>query len=1061
MVKQSERELAGQIRQTAQRVDQDNDASFFVDNYGGLNKTAPTVNIPYTDSSEMVNMKVNLAGTLSKRNGSFVRQALSGQLTGSMLANFTLDSGHLLLVTKIGTSLSVYLAPPEDSTSTLTLIKTFSNVFPSGASKTRPSIVWTTEDRPRLIMVGSNFAPVELEIMEAQMTGDGDTTIAVPGDYTEDWAETNTYGIYEETVVDCTNITHSTGTSTFTFASNIPNLQIISAVQLCWHWWAESLKRTAAQVYESTFRFNTSVNADANVEIPEEVRRGLEADSTILSSLLSYGQKLVRVYQDNTATPTEFTFDTTPSTDTEFAYSNQVYTTGGATDYITPGTSYLTFGGIAGAGANPPTPVHIVRQIYLPFNGGEKVPAEDLTVVDSTGFEWEALYNATRSANTTSNKYFWVLDDTLAVETTDTDEVRILEFSGGYPYGVDEQFVEIVNGEPNTSWTGSGAVNTYYSPKTEGSYRPWYGASLYANFRTGVFPSVVGLYQDRLVLTGFSSAPMTVLFSNVADNGSRWRYQNFQVDFDDTTLADNPVEINLDGITQDRVTGVMPWFNSLFVLTEYSTRRIYGGDNVAITPTNSFQNSIGSVGCQSVYGVVSTDRNVMFISNSGLYAIEILEQTGDYYTNNIGLKIEDLFIDNSKFPKQSWAFYNQKDDEVWIGLSSGADEYVCDKVIVLFNKREAFSEYTLFNGFMYSIVGTADTDRKFIGIVNRDTDIGTEPTSSSQLLITEFDLEDMLTDLTYKETNSNMESGSTTYAYHTRVEVTVTDNSQRSWSLIPSKCPANFTNHGFRIVPLADQETNIRIRRNNGISWENITYAASQWTPYYQQNVYNILMLPYNDNDKLDFLLLNDNGDQPIHVIRDNFELNTTDDYDIDENGDYLRVTLKESGDTDAVYLVGATIPCWHFTPTFFRQLNPLLKRGVHYVGYYANTRYSDFFEYEDINQDASQAASEIVDRFKYPVGIKLGVLYNDSRTGSYDSEVYGEEDLIWDSSLFDFPSTSFRNQLNEVVRVTIPLIGVGYSFQNVNYNYSLDRFELVGYHVLTRRKGRNSVYWY
>lgn len=138
-----------------------------------------------------------------------------------------------------------------------------------------------------------------------------------------------------------------------------------------------------------------------------------------------------------------------------------------------------------------------------------------------------------------------------------------------------------------------------------------------------------------------------------------------------------------------------------------------------------------------------------------------------------------------------------------------------------------------------------------------------------------------------------------------------------------------------------------------------------------------------------------------------------------------------------------------------------MFKRVVHYVGYYSNKEYLSLYSVDDVNAGASQDESELTDRYKVPVGLKLGILYNDTRTGGYESEVYGSDELLWDVSSFDTISDTFRNQENEIVRITIPLFGVGYSFQVINYNMSLDRFQLIGFHVLTIPKGRRSTLRY
>ena len=1060
-MKQDETKFIQQQPQTQMdRQRQDSDSTFFIDNYGGLNKTSVSVNLPYSDSPDMLNCKVSLSGTLAKRDGSFIRQITTGQPDGSVITSFNLIDGNTLLISKRGKNLDIYLLPDEDSLTSASLLVTYPNVWSTLAEQEKPSVTWTSEIHPRLIMATPSNTVVELEINQVKMTGDGDTTIVLNGDYTTLWGKDYSFGIYGSTIVTVTNVVYSAPNTTFTFSDVIPLNQIITLVQPTWHWWAESIKRTAEQVYTSTFRFNTSVNADANVEIPSEMRRGLEADTLAFGSSLAYGVKPLLVWKSNSATPTAFVFDSTPDDKEEFAFSNKVYTTGAGADYISPGTSWLTFGGIDGTGTNPPTPIHIVRQVYLPFNGGAGTVCTDIQVYNSQALKLQARYNATLASNDATNQYYWLLNSSMAVETTDTNTTKAIVFSGGYPYGISGGFVEIINAKLSTTVIGTAAVATYYSPKTPGTYRPWYGASLYANFSTGVFPSVVGLYQDRLVLSGFASSPLTVLFSNSADNGSRYFYQNFQVDFDDTTLAYTPVEVNLDGSVEDGVTNVLPWFNSLFLTTRKTTRRIHGGDAVAITPANVFQNTISGVGCLSRQGMTKTDDSVVFISASGLYSINLAQQNSEYTALNIGIKVKDYFVKNNKNPSKSWIFYNQLDDEVWVGLSSGNDDYLPDTCLVLFNQREAWSEYGLTGGFLPSISGCSDSKRSFVCVINRDTDVSTEPSTSSQLLITEFNMERVLTDLTTAPTHTQMVAGYTTNLFHRRLEVTANTN-QRIISTLPAYLPTNYSNHGFKSLPLTDRENNIVVRKYNGIFWESMTVAASQITLMPSNYSIRFATSPYYTGDLVEIKLLNDAGNDPINVFRDNFELLQDTEYTLEEDGHFHKVTVVTAGDSDSLFLVGETIPCWHFTPTFFRSGIGSLKRAVHYTGYYSNKYYHDLWKTTDVNSEAGQPESELSDNYKVQTGVSLGMLYNDARNGNYESEVYGADELFWDTSFFDYQRDSARNQLNDVVRTTIPVIGIGYSLQVVNFDFSVKRFELIGFSVETKAKGNNSTRWY
>jgi hypothetical protein len=1060
-MKQEEQKFAGQLPQgQSSRSRVDADTTLFTENYGGLNKTSNSVNQPFSDSPDMLNCKVSLSGTVAKRDGSFIREVATGTPDGTIITTFTLRSGKVLLISKLGTSLAVSLLPEKETYISSIPVITYTNVWSAVAKTQKPSFVWTSEAQPRLLMACSANTVVELEVSQLDLVGVNTTKITITGDFTGSWSKDYSFGIYGNNVITVSSITAVGTTTEIVFSSVIPTGQAITLIQPVWHWWAEALKRTSDQLYNSTYRFNTSVNADANVAIPDELRRGLEADSISLKALLAYGVKPLLVWKTNTSSPTAFTFDSTPDDKDEYAFSNKVYTTGAGADYITPGTAYLTFGGIDGGGTFPPTPIHLVRQLYLPFNGGNGCVCTDIQVYNASGLLLQARYNVASAANSATDQYYWLLDNSFAVETTNTDVVKIITFCGGYPYGTSEAFVEIINTKVTTSIIGSSAVATYYSAKTPGTYRPWYGASLYANFNSGVFPSVIGLFQDRLVLSGYGSAPLTVLLSNLSNNGSRYNYQNFQVDFDDTQLAYNPIEVVLDGVTDDIVTNVIPWFNSLFVTTKKTTRRIYGGTNAAVTPSSISQNTVSGVGCSSRQGAVRTDESVLFISDSGLFSIQVLSQSGEYTTENISIKVQDYFTSNSSNPSNSWLFYNQLTDEVWIGLSSVTDSYIPSVCLVYFNRREAWSEYGLSSGFMPSVFGCSDSKRPFLCLVNRDTGVLDSPGATSKTIVAEFNLQGILTDVTSSPTNAQLVAGYTTNNFHRTVLITV-DSDQRSLSLLPNKL-SSLTNNGFKLLPLADRVVNFTVRKYNGLYWEDLSYTSNDFVVYPSNSSIKILTTPFYTGEIVEVKLVNDDGYDALHLFRDNLELTSVTDYTVVVDGLFHKVTTTGAGNANNVYLLGETIRAWHFTPTFFRQSGiSNLKRVVHYSGYYSNKYYQELWDATDVNSSSGQTVSSISDIPKVEAGASLGILYNDSRSGSYESELYGTSDLYWDSSMFDFLNDAFRNQLNDVVRTSVPIMGVGYSFQVVNFNSSTKRFELIAYSVQTASKGRNSTRWY
>jgi hypothetical protein len=321
-------------------------------------------------------------------------------------------------------------------------------------------------------------------------------------------------------------------------------------------------------------------------------------------------------------------------------------------------------------------------------------------------------------------------------------------------------------------------------------------------------------------------------------------------------------------------------------------------------------------------------------------------------------------------------------------------------------------------------------------------------------------MERVLTDLTTSPSHAELLAGYTTNLFHRRLQVTV-NSSQRIISTLPSNLPSGYSNNGFKFIPLTDREDNLEVRKFNGLYWETMTLSNNHFTLVPSNFSLRFNTSPYYTGDLVEIKLINDDGYLPVHVCRDNFQLVQGTEYTLTEDGQFHKVTIDDPDDTNSVFLVGETIPCWHFTPTFFRSGIGSLKRCVHYSGYYSNRYYHELWDAQDVNTLANQPESELSDIYKVQTGVSLGMLYNDSRSGVYESEVYGSDDLFWDTSYFDYQRDATRNQLNDVVRTTIPVIGIGYSLQVVNFDFSMKRFELIGFSVETKAKGNNSTRWY
>jgi hypothetical protein len=772
---------------------------------------------------------------------------------------------------------------------------------------------------------------------------------------------------------------------------------------------------------------------------------------------IGFNNYLATVHAAHDTTGGGFTLANPPTTATEFAWSALSYTD--SSDYVTPGTSYLTFGDIAGAGTNPPTPVFWTRIFLLPFNSLQQVDAQDIAAIDNRGNAWTQRTNATRVAGSSSVRDFWLYTSGLVVDTTGgTTDVAAISFQANVPFGVPTDFIEVYY--ESVAGVGSNASTSYASLVTNGAIMPWYGLSNMCQQFNQEYPSLIGAYQNRIVIGGIPRQPMTLYFSNSGSEGSRFRFQNFQaLVFTDPTVATEPITVTLEGREDDRIVGFLGWYDSLFVFTERTVRRIFGGNTVAVSPTNISQTTIAEIGCKSSHGFVATDEAILFISDSGLYAIRTTDTSGGFDAVNIGVKVEQIFTVNSEsLPSVSWMYYNQLRDVVFFGLSSEQDAYLNSRLLVYYNRRSAFGEYALYNGYFLTAFGASDSKRDFLCYVQRDTAVTAAPTSSAVVHVLEQNVDDVNIDLVLSPSAASLISTYTTPYFNPRIEHTI-DNSQRIIKTTPSEQSGLLTRQAFRSLPLNNFYDYLEVIYDNG-STETELVGGSDFLRYpFQQSIY-VNTIPYTTGHTIEINLLDERESRPVVVVEDTIELVEGTDYTIATSSGLFTID-KDDANADSVYYIGTSIPCWHFTPTLLAELPIQMKRGVHYLGYYDNRLMQSYYKASDVNSTVSQTATEVSDRYKTEAGLSIGILYNDARSGVYQLELYGTESLTWDVSQFDLPSQGYRNQLNDVVRLVEPIIGVGYSIQVCNFNFGTERFALIGYKVKQRLKGKNTTRWY
>jgi hypothetical protein len=1043
----------------------DDNRVFYTYNYGGLNVESPSVNTPPEDSPYMLNMDVTLSGLLRKRYGSTLRDTSVTGLSGYPAFCVPVElpnTGVITIWTKLNGTVYGRVQPQKESIDPQINLWTLPNVFGVAAYSDIPNYIVTAEESPRLIMVTPNNVPVEIEFTYSSGIGEDSTVLEKLGDLTDQLSTDRGYIIWidpDNGVVRYSKLLtlaydSVTNVSTLTFTHAVPTDVPYDIVSTNFHWWAESIKRTKAQVFDTALRFNTSLQADVNVQVPTEIRRGLFADYVAFDRVPTNQMPCV-IFNANASGASPRTWDINPSSDTEYAWSNLQYIDAGGN--VNLGSTYITFGGITGTGTDPATPVNFVRVHYLPFNGGNGILGADLYVRDSEG-EWTWASTGVPSTVTPKLYYGGSASTVISRINSSTPSTLLfgIRFDGSVPFGITEEFVEVSNSASPTDFSGTSSSSTYYSKVVYGSFKPVYGISEYSNYSSGAFPSVIGLYQDRIVLGGFPSNPLLLLLSNQGDFGSTLRYQNFQIYMEDSSYAQNPIEIVLTSSGNDYITGVSTWFDSLFVFSKLRVRQVKGdSSDLVITPTNKSSLDVASVGCESQHLVRSTDRYLYFLSDSDLFRIDILADTGNYVVTPISLKISTI-IRERKNKKVGWLAFNSKDALLYLGIPDAYDVSVCQRLLVYNIQMEAWTEYALFDGYMTSSYGCCFKDRLFVNLLVRSNDLDVPEGDDGRMFLTEFNIQSRYIDLARELSQYQYRIGSNISIYGLyAASITINVTQQKRLKVDKSE----FNPRGFKLIPLNELDSAF-VLYYQGSSPTLLTFGTDYRIDAQKNSIY-FNTYPWNPLDTVNVRLNDSEGNYPVAVYIDNVKQEQGTDYNVVSVATYYAIANLRVDETNLAssIVAGYVYPSYHSSPTFTREAGLKEKRVTRYLGYYSNKKYSNAFNYSDVNVAVNQDETELVDKYKINAEVSVAFLYNDTNYGFVSSDIYRTGQIVWDVDLFDAVSSPLQDY--DVVRLVEPILGLAYSFSVLNFSFNDATFELVGYQVDSITKGNSRRYYF
>lgn len=1021
----------------------DSDENIQSINYGGLNSMSSVLNIPESDSPDLLNVQVEENGDIGKRLGSRLLQTESvTNAQGLICIAFSLRSGKDLIISKQNKDIKVF----EFFNNDFRTVMTKSNVWSDAAAGVKPDFVTTSEIDPRIIFTSGVNVPVQLTFVESTATWAGGSTTFTFDDTRFEFATGSNCGVWlDDTHYPTATVSYSAPTVTVTFPSSIvAGTYIFSIVFITWQWWAEAIKLLGNQIYAKTNKFHVNID-DQSIAINTNLLRDIEE--------IDYGDYPIWVYTSSDYNDV-YTYKTNrkPTLETEWNFSTGGRYDTADGDEILPGISHVTFGAIKG-GTPDSDPVHYIRGYKLRFNGelGESVDnllvkVDDVTYThNSTGAaSGTQTSSPTYQVRLTANANWRTA--TIASTTTVVD---LITFDSTATIGLSStSFVEIISTKPssNNTYVGTGATANYnrITPR-DGAIFPAYGIGIFSNYDTGSFPRSCTIFQGRLIFAGFPNQPMTVLLSNVFDSVRVGTFfNNYQIALEDATASD-PIDVLLSAeIIDDLLLACVEFQNQLFVWSSISMFRLHGGTVGAVTPTNLLINSVSGTGVLNSQAVVKIDKTVLFLSNSGVFDITATLEAGDFTAGERSIKIRNL-VSGPLVPNNqsvAWMTYDPANYRVYLAVSDDVQSLAATKFFVYDVLRQAWLPWANQSGALFSLSGTVirvSANQTFLLIAQ--TPFSNYPTSVSDveyLIFDSFYPIDRMQELTNQSTYDVGEVKQVTHTFDLDVLAYKTDikstNSQAGFLMSP-------------VLEAQDVEV---------LSGSTVLTFGTDYRKTANNEIYFLKVQP--ESATITIRLLDENLDYPIGVYRDNILLTETDDYTVAiGTGNYV-VTLNSAADASAIIRVGLSYLSYFQTPVFFRDDLSSKKRLFHFHGLFSNERVMETYASTDRNVAASQTVEEIVATYKRDFSANMAVLFDFRGLGYQRADLYGFKDIYWDQASYDIDPSSFQSVSHSIV--SQPLIGITRSFSIVIWSSSTSLFDMSGYQILANRQVRSSVHW-
>ena len=1051
----------------------------FSNNFGGLNVLSSASNCPYEDSPLLLNTKVDISGNVIKRQGTKQIYSQSVSTNGVGLVAITTGLQYNYLVIKNNQELGVY----EVINDQVNKIITKSNVFTTAAASIRPSTCKTAEVEPRVIFTTGVNPPVQLRFVEqsSQINFGGGTTSAVISNASRFVnASTSNILVYINRVRQTGwSVSYNSGSKQLTI-TGLPNTTGTQTVDIClvvWQWFAEAWFYRGNRLWQSATRFNAITAVDNSVAVDQNLRDTINDESPTYPN----------VYPLRAWKSTNWNDAFTRSTNLEPPDNNSYCSSDGSSyNYfdnplgspcthtsgrkMNPSPLFLTFGYVNNATTtsgncgvasqtvpnNSASQIFISRRRAMLFNGNLGIAGSNLVVrVNGTVVPQSTT---TGASNSTYGAYY-LLDANWNIITNTSTLAFAIEFVAAAQMGLPVTAqVEFVNANP--LWVGSAATSAS-DLYNDGSWIPHYGLGVFCDYNGGSFPRSVTIYQGRLVFGGFPEQPLEVALSCVYDfvvPGNN--FSSFQIDSFANTASD-ALSFTVASSPNDRVNAVIEWRNSLFVFTRQAAFRAFGNSG-SIQQTDRLISLISNQGLVNNACVTKTDKNILFLTDIGIYNLVTTLSTGgtEFLAGEQSVKIRPIFgiTTNPQYESLPWMAYDATNQNLYLGYPVTNSVYTTHRLFIYNTYRESWSEYST-PGYFKVFASTQYIDRLLgIGFISAVTTYSTSGVPNNLIVLkwndsSYIDFAQYITSsggsVSYPTTPQNIVTFTTTYPvveYGTTLEIT---RQSQAFKPIP------ITNVNDMIVTLNGVELvfqNDWVKLPNGnVYLRAVPDSGSTLTIRLRRFVTDTLpgMTQYNVTSSIDL--------EHTLVYVDNVFMRETVDYTTSIVGGVYQVNLTGVSN-GAVVVVGQAYPVYYFSPTFARQSFGTGKRVIHIYALFDNQDGLPTWQATDVNATSGQAAEQLAGTPKHRLDVSLAIVYNMTGDGELDYDVYGYSDIVWDDALFDIDPSAYQNQRYSLFKESIS--GIGYSNQLVLFSFDESTFRFAAYMIGAKLKADRYIFF-